>query len=100
MARRITLRKSMPVPAASVWADSRRLRQVWINLLSHAVKFTPEGGWVEVAVEWQPGGGVLVRVADCGIGIAEEDIDSVRSEERRVGKESVSVSGSRGTQYQ
>jgi len=78
MANRITLRKNMPTPAAAVWADSRRLRQVWINLLSNAVKFTPEGGWVEITVEWQPGGGVVVRVADSGIGIAEEDIERVQ----------------------
>jgi signal transduction histidine kinase len=78
MSNRIALRKAMPMPPVAVWADTRRLRQVWINLFSNAVKFTPEGGWVEVVVEWQPGGGIAVRVSDSGIGIAEEDIERVQ----------------------
>ncbi|WP_341705490.1 ATP-binding protein, partial [Ferrovibrio sp.] len=77
-ANRIAIRKTMPQPMASVWADSRRLRQVWINLLSNAVKFTPQGGWVEVTAAWLEGGALSVTVADSGIGIASEDIERVQ----------------------
>ncbi len=57
-------------------ADPRRLRQVLLNLLANAIKFTEPGGRVRLhaAVE----GGVLrVRVHDTGVGIASADIDRI-----------------------
>lgn len=74
----IALRKELPNPAPAVWGDTRRLRQVWINLFSNAVKFTPQGGSVEVRCDLQPDGRLEIIVADTGIGIAEEDIERVQ----------------------
>jgi signal transduction histidine kinase len=54
-------------------ADKRRLRQVLINLVSNAVKFTPPGGRICVRV-FRAGPELAVSVADTGIGIAPEDI--------------------------
>jgi PAS domain S-box-containing protein len=60
---------------ATVQADPQRLKQMLVNLLANAVKFTPEGGKVglEVAADAEAG---MVRftVADTGIGIAPEDL--------------------------
>jgi signal transduction histidine kinase len=57
-------------------ADSRAVKQILLNLLANAVKFTPAGG--EVDVTMQPDGGdVLVTVRDTGIGIAPEHLESV-----------------------
>jgi PAS domain S-box-containing protein len=53
--------------------DPHRLRQVVDNLISNAIKFTPEGGRVEVEVE-PVGDRVALRVTDTGIGIAEADL--------------------------
>ncbi|HYE50594.1 MAG TPA: PAS domain S-box protein [Azospirillaceae bacterium] len=54
-------------------ADARAIRQVLLNLLSNAMKFTPEGG--RIAVTAQADGGMLeVAVSDTGIGIAAEDL--------------------------
>ena len=60
-----------------VFADELRLKQVVINLLNNAIKFTPEGGDVAVAASLDDGGGLLFSVADTGIGIAREDFDRV-----------------------
>jgi PAS domain S-box-containing protein len=57
----------------SVWADRRRLRQVLINLLSNAKKFTPDGGQVGLMVKAGAEGTVAFTVWDTGLGIPEED---------------------------
>ncbi|MEQ9362281.1 MAG: ATP-binding protein, partial [Rhodospirillales bacterium] len=59
--------------------DERRLRQIIINLMSNAIKFTPDGGAVRVDLEKTAEGGLLVRVTDTGIGIAEKDREKVLS---------------------
>jgi PAS domain S-box-containing protein len=58
-------------------ADERVCKQILLNLLSNAVKFTPAGGKIEVAAELAADGGLVLRVADNGIGIAGEDLDKV-----------------------
>ena len=54
-------------------ADPRAFKQVLINLMSNAVKFTPEGGRVTVR-GFLSGQGVAFQVSDTGIGIAKEDL--------------------------
>jgi PAS domain S-box-containing protein len=55
--------------------DPRKLRQVLINLLSNAVKFTLRGGSIRIEAACAAGGGLLLRVADTGIGMAAHDIE-------------------------
>ncbi|MGJ3231283.1 MAG: ATP-binding protein [Oceanicaulis sp.] len=57
-------------------ADPRALKQVMLNLMSNAVKFTPEGGRVTVR-GFDAADGVVLQVADTGIGISEEDLPRV-----------------------
>ncbi|MCC5995046.1 MAG: PAS-domain containing protein [Oceanicaulis sp.] len=54
-------------------ADPRALKQVLLNLMSNAVKFTPEGGTVKVR-GFDAADGVVLQVADTGIGIPEEHL--------------------------
>jgi signal transduction histidine kinase len=57
-------------------ADERAVRQIALNLLANAVKFTPSGG--QVTVDMQPMKGMVeFTISDTGIGIAKEHIDSV-----------------------
>lgn len=57
-------------------ADSDRIRQVFINIIDNAVKYTDAGGEISISVE-QGNGFVTVTVADNGCGIASSDIGRV-----------------------
>lgn len=56
-----------------VLVDRRRIAQVLENLISNALRFTPEGGRVTVRVA-RHGGGVVCSVADTGVGIAPDEL--------------------------
>jgi PAS domain S-box-containing protein len=59
--------------------DERKLKQVVINLLTNAIKFTPAGGSVVLRARLALDGDLLIEVADTGIGIAAEDIPTALS---------------------
>ncbi len=58
----------------TIRADTLRLRQILLNLLTNAIKFTPKSGSVSVTVERSDGDDVEFRVSDTGRGIATGDI--------------------------
>jgi PAS domain S-box-containing protein len=64
----------VPAGMPSLHVDPRRLAQALGNLLANALKFTPEGGKVRLAVRLQSTGDVHLMVEDTGIGMAEETI--------------------------
>jgi signal transduction histidine kinase len=68
-----------------IHADERKVKQVLLNLLSNALKFTPEGGRIDVEATCA-GGAALISVRDTGVGIAPEDHAAVFEEFRQVGK--------------
>lgn len=55
--------------------DLRRIKQVLINLLSNAHKFTAEGGRVVLVATSTPDGGATIAVADTGIGMTKEQVE-------------------------
>jgi two-component system cell cycle sensor histidine kinase PleC len=55
-------------------ADRRRLKQILVNLMTNAVKFTPEGGLVSLAVGYDRLGQLSFAVTDTGIGMSPEEI--------------------------
>jgi signal transduction histidine kinase len=58
---------------AEAFADAKAVRQIALNLISNALKFTPQGGTVDVIAEEVPGGAML-SVADSGVGISPEEL--------------------------
>ena len=60
-------------------ADERSLRQIVLNLMSNAIKFTPTGGEVRVRVGWTAGGGQYLSVRDNGPGIPPDELEIVLS---------------------
>ena len=62
-------------PAApAVRGDPGKLRRVFNNLISNAVKFTPPGGSVQVSAVALPDGGARVSIRDTGVGMTREEI--------------------------
>ena len=70
----VNLSTALCADCATVVADELKLKQILINLLSNATKFTPEGGRVTLSAQVRKDGGVRIQVADTGIGMAPEDI--------------------------
>jgi signal transduction histidine kinase len=69
--------------AGEVSADLGKLKQMLLNLMSNAVKFTPEGGRVTIAVQ-RTDAAVEISVSDTGIGIAQSDREHLFEEFRQV----------------
>ena len=82
--RGIALHLSVDERLGPMRADERKIRQVVLNVLSNAIKFTPEGGRIEVAAVPRDEF-VEVSVSDTGVGIAPEDQEAVFEEFRQVG---------------
>jgi signal transduction histidine kinase/ActR/RegA family two-component response regulator len=84
--KRIQLESKLPSHLPALLVDERRVRQVLINLLNNAVKFTPEGGQIILEVtplrppqtiDPLPPPFLELAVIDTGIGIAAENIDKL-----------------------
>ncbi len=70
----VQLRAVLPVEALEATADRRAVKQIALNLVSNALKFTPRGGSVTVTVRGV--GEVLeLAVSDTGVGIAPDDLE-------------------------
>jgi signal transduction histidine kinase len=79
----LSLELAPDLPAqGDIWLDERKTKQIIFNLLSNGVKFTPDGGAVQVRVRCVPGAAVAhakwdhyleIAVCDTGIGISEQD---------------------------
>jgi two-component system cell cycle sensor histidine kinase PleC len=61
----------------SLWADERAIRQICLNLLGNAIKFTPRGGEIWLKVGWTASGGQYLSVKDSGPGIPDDEIPIV-----------------------
>jgi len=74
--KKIDLQFSPPSQLSLIQADRNSMEGIFTNLISNAIKYTPEGGkvWIDLAGE---GGFVKVSVSDTGIGIKKEDLSRI-----------------------
>ncbi len=80
----VELRQEIPIGLVAVYADPTRVRQIILNLVSNAIKYTDRGS-ITVSAHLQ-GAEVVIGVSDTGTGIAPQDIGKVFEPFRQVGQ--------------
>jgi signal transduction histidine kinase len=90
--RGITLGRAIEDRVGVLRGDERKVKQVLLNLLSNALKFTPEGGLIELRAAMNDRM-VEISVMDTGVGIAPEDQEAIFEEFRQVGTADKKVEG-------
>ncbi|WP_162937785.1 sensor histidine kinase [Indioceanicola profundi] len=71
---KITVLLNLPDALPSVRIDPTMMFQVVLNLLSNALKFTPDGGRIDISADVAAGEAVLIRIADTGVGMRPEEV--------------------------
>jgi signal transduction histidine kinase len=90
--RGITVGSTVDARLGMIRADERKVKQVLLNLLSNALKFTREAGRIDVQAVVRDGV-AEISVTDTGVGIAPEDQEAVFEEFRQVGTTAKKVEG-------
>jgi len=89
----IKIKINFLITYSKVWADHDKITQVINNLLSNALKFTAEGGSIDVTVKKRDKN-VLISVQDSGVGIRKKDISKLFNKFERL---DASAKGAKGT---
>lgn len=89
----VSLRGVLPSEAMPAFADRRAVKQIALNLLSNALKFTPRGGAVTLTLQ-AAGGTLELIVADTGVGIAPHDLQRLGRPFEQAGDASQKAAGS------
>ncbi|KRB31163.1 MULTISPECIES: PAS domain S-box protein [Mesorhizobium] len=72
---RVIIRSSFASRLPEVVADLRSVRQIALNILSNAIRYTQAGGQVIVSTAYETSGDVVMRVRDTGIGMSQAEIE-------------------------
>ncbi|KAB2684680.1 MULTISPECIES: cell-division control histidine kinase PdhS [Brucella/Ochrobactrum group] len=81
---RVIIRSSFQSNLPDIVADARSIKQVALNLLSNAVRFTAPGGQVIVSTSYELNGDVVMRVRDTGIGMTKSEVEQALKPFRQV----------------
>ena len=82
---RVLVRSNLPISVPPVVADRRSVRQIALNLVANAIRFTPTGGQIIVSTSYTPDGAVCLRFRDSGIGMSEDEIEIAMKPFQQVG---------------
>jgi two-component system clock-associated histidine kinase SasA len=83
----LNLKTDIPHDTPCVYADQERIRQVVVNLLDNAIKYTPRGGTLQLSVLHRTSQKVQVSICDSGPGIPEENRDRIFQEHFRLARD-------------
>ncbi|WP_136659661.1 PAS domain S-box protein [Nitratireductor sp. XY-223] len=73
--QRVIVRTSLSSAVPEVVADRRSIKQIAINILSNAIRFTPAGGQIVVSTTYEPSGNVSLRIRDTGVGMTRFQLE-------------------------
>ena len=79
-----------------ITADRQRIEQVILNILSNAIKYTPDGGKIDIRLTQIPKGFLRIEIADNGVGIPDDDIGHLFERFYRVEKSRTQDAGGTG----
>lgn len=81
---RVIIRSSLATRIPNIVADLRSVRQIALNLLSNAVRYTPAGGQIIVSTAYQLDGSVVLRIRDTGIGMSPMEVEEALKPFRQI----------------
>ena len=93
LGRDVTIHTDIPADLPKVFADQRRMRQVILNLLENALKYTPNGGLISLTMLHRTSQWVQVSICDSGPGIPEEEQQRIFLDRVRLPQTSAGASG-------
>ncbi|PDS76852.1 ATP-binding protein [Rhizobium sp. L43] len=82
--QRVIIRTALSHAVPEVVADLRSIKQIALNILSNAIRFTPSGGQIVVSTSYETNGSVVLRVRDTGIGMTRSELDQAMKPFRQV----------------
>ncbi|MDK1378062.1 MULTISPECIES: PAS domain S-box protein [unclassified Sinorhizobium] len=82
--QRVIIRTSLSASVPTVVADGRSIKQIALNILANAIRFTPSGGQIVVSTSYEANGSVILRIRDTGIGMTRSELDQAMKPFRQV----------------
>lgn len=82
--QRVIIRTALSQSVPQVVADLRSIKQIVLNILSNAIRFTPSGGQIVVSTAYEANGSVVLRIRDTGIGMTRPELELAMKPFRQV----------------
>ncbi|MBO9122749.1 PAS domain-containing sensor histidine kinase [Rhizobium sp. 16-488-2b] len=86
--QRVIIRTALSHAVPDVVADLRSIKQIALNILSNAIRFTPSGGQIVVSTSYETNGSVVLRIRDTGVGMTRSELDQAMKPFRQVSTQS------------
>jgi PAS domain S-box-containing protein len=83
-AQRVIIRTSLSASVPQIVADLRSIKQIALNILSNAIRFTPSGGQIIVSTAYEANGSVVLRIRDTGVGMTRSELEQAMKPFRQV----------------
>ncbi len=82
--QRVIIRTALSQAVPNVVADGRSIKQIVLNILANAIRFTPSGGQIIVSTAYEANGSVVLRIRDTGIGMSRSELEQAMKPFRQV----------------